>query len=1350
MFNPLSTYRLQFHKGFTFKDLEHLLPYLKKLGIKTIYASPVFRAVPGSMHGYDGVNPNQVSPEIGTTEQLKELSKLLHNEGMHWLQDIVPNHMAYHYHNLWLMDVLEKGRQSEYASFFDISWNTDSSGKILAPFLARSLEEALEKNELQVSYEDQKLVLTYFDNHFPLNEESRNIIESQHTNITEAINNVNTNKALLQKIIREQFYSLVHWKETDSHINYRRFFTVNGLLSLNIQDQQVFDEVHQHALCCVKEGVFDGLRVDHIDGLYDPASYLQTLRGKCGEPTYIIVEKILKYKEALPQWPIQGNTGYDFLALVNNLLTNKKNENAFTNFYQEISGDKKSIEKSLTEKKEYILEHHLAGDLDNLCSLFLNSELATEQEMQAVSRTDLRQVIGQVLIHCPVYRFYPGKFPLTEEEETQLETILNKIKAQKENTQAVELLELVFFQKPTWKDQAYCEKVLQFYRRCMQFTGPLMAKGMEDTLMYTYNRFIGHNEVGDSPEFFGISPAEFHEAMLNRQEHWPLSLNATSTHDTKRGEDARARLNVLTDLPEEWFKAVREWQQLNAELKKNNAPGTNDEYFIYQTLVATFPMRGDEQNYLDRLLEYVPKFLREAKVHSTWSEPNEEYEEIVKNFVSSILEKKSSFLKSFLKFYEKIKTAGIINSLSQLILKHTCPGVPDSYQGTELWDLSLVDPDNRRAVDYELRKTFLEECLANENKEVLLNELWNNREDGKIKLFLTHHLLHLRQQNEKLFGEGFYIPLEVTGEYANNILAFARCYQYNWIVVIVPLHYSQIHDKKFKADMWKDTAVILPAEAPDEWKESFSETTVKGRKLLLSELCKILPLAVFQSRHKENKRSSGVLLPVSALPSIYGIGDFGPAAKNFIDFLRRSAQKYWQLLPLNPSEAENAFSPYSSSSGMAGNPMYISLELLEQDKLLAEEDLKAAHSSSSDLVLYEEAKIKKYSLYKKAFSRFLKNGESYFKKEFSEFCTEQDYWLNDFATYIILKEKYNLPWHEWPEEYKSRNHQALNKLQKEHANEFEYICWKQFVFHKQWKELKAYAHKSGVQLFGDLPFYLSHDSADVWANPGLFSLDEKSQLSKTAGVPPDYFSKEGQLWGMPTFKWEVLKQQNYKWWITRLRKNLELFDLLRIDHFRALDQFWEVSAKEKNAVNGQWLPGPKEDFFQAIERELGQLPFVAEDLGDNMETVYHLRDTINLPGMKVLQYAFGENISSCVDIPHNYKPECIVYSGTHDNNTTLGWFKNELSKKDLMRLEKYTGNKVTEKNCTEVILRLAYASVANGVIVTMQDLLDLDKEARLNTPGTNKNNWMWKLKPEQLTKEIEKKLRDWTLFYNRI
>ncbi|MBS1687613.1 MAG: malto-oligosyltrehalose synthase, partial [Bacteroidetes bacterium] len=778
MFNPESTYRIQFNKEFNFEAFENIIPYLQQLGIKTIYASPVFKAVPGSMHGYDITDPLHINPEIGNLEQLYRISERLKAHGMNWIQDIVPNHMAFHQDNHWLMDVLEKGQASDFAAYFDIDWTHPLfNGKVILPILGKPLEEAIKNNELSIISRNQSFYLKYFDTEIPINSASATLLNS---------NSLNKNPEEIKSVIDQQYYVPTIWSDTDRHINYRRFFTINGLISLNIQNKKAFDHYHSLIKTLCKEGIFQGLRVDHIDGLANPTEYLYNLRETVGDNIYITIEKILETGEQLPSyWPVAGTTGYDFLATVNNLFTNKTGIKELHNFYKNKIIDTPGYLQVLEEKKKLILYGHMNGELDNLCSLFIDLNLAERGKTEAINDQTLRKAIADFLIECPVYKYYGNKLPLEQAEANVIKRILNKIAAKDKNIiPAVQLLENAILIQPLLHNKDYNERALVFYQRCMQFTGPLMAKGGEDTAMYIYNSFIGHNDVGDIPDASGLSIQDFHNTILDKQQLWYASINATSTHDTKRGEDVRARLNCLTDIAADWMSTIKEWQNINNEHKINGVPDSNDEYFIYQSLIGCYPMPGaDNDNFPDRFKVYIQKALREAKMHTNWAKPNKEYERNVNDFIDNILNKQSTFFISFKTLLNKIADGGIINSFAQVILKFMVAGVPDIYQGCELWDFSMVDPDNRRAVNYELRSRFLNE--VDENK---FADLWSNRYSGKIKLWLTHKILVEKNLARDTFTNGRYIPLETKGTYKNKILAFARVHKGTYYIVALPLN----------------------------------------------------------------------------------------------------------------------------------------------------------------------------------------------------------------------------------------------------------------------------------------------------------------------------------------------------------------------------------------------------------------------------------------------------------------------------------------------------------------------------------------------------------------------------------
>jgi 4-alpha-glucanotransferase len=679
--------------------------------------------------------------------------------------------------------------------------------------------------------------------------------------------------------------------------------------------------------------------------------------------------------------------------------------------------------------------------------------------------------------------------------------------------------------------------------------------------------------------------------------------------------------------------------------------------------------------------------------------------------------------------------------------------VPDVYQGCEQWDYSFVDPDNRRSVDYGEMKKLLD-TLVEEEDEKALRRLWEHGEDGRIKMALVHRLLKLRNEQADLFTYGDYVPLQVEGAGKAHVLAFARKYRLTWCVVVVPLHMAAlVHEQQKKGTEpdWKDTVVVLPKEVKEGWENMLTGSRgKKGKGLLVRDLFKSVPFAVLKMQGTDNARRAGILLHLTSLPSPFGIGDLGPEAKRFADFLHRTRQRYWQLLPINPTEGGQGHSPYSSTSSRAGNVLLLSPELLVRDGVLTKEILRQYELPAEATTDYDMAERVKGELFNKAWAAFQDGKGPSLQKGFEAFKEQERGWLFDFALYTALKQHHKgKPWYEWPEPYKQRESKALEQFAETHTDEMEKVQWLQYLFAKQWTALKSYCNAKNIQLLGDLPIYVSYDSVDVWANKPLFKLDEKGNRLGLAGVPPDAFSDDGQLWGMPVYDWAVLKKRNYDWWVDRLRKNSELFDVIRLDHFRAFADYWEVPAGETTAKNGEWKPGPGAHFFTSVKQQLGDLPFIAEDLGEINEAVLQLRDEFSLPGMKILQFAFGGDVASSDYIPHNYTPNFVAYTGTHDNNTTRGWFRQEVSAEMQHRIQHYLARPVSEKDIAYFFCRLAHASVAKTVILPMQDVLGLDEAARMNTPASGKNNWGWRLLPGQLTREAEQQLSEWTSLYNR-
>lgn len=498
----------------------------------------------------------------------------------------------------------------------------------------------------------------------------------------------------------------------------------------------------------------------------------------------------------------------------------------------------------------------------------------------------------------------------------------------------------------------------------------------------------------------------------------------------------------------------------------------------------------------------------------------------------------------------------------------------------------------------------------------------------------------------------------------------------------------------------------------------------------------------------EMERSSGILMHITSLPSQYGIGDFGPSAYQFADFLYAAGQKYWQILPLNPTELYSGNSPYSSPSAFAGNVLLISPELLVQDGFLNEEALLNSPQFEDHKVEFPEVVLFKKQILNDTYEKFKR--ENLNEEGFREFCHENSSWLDDYAFYMALKQKYGgKSWTEWPVEIRDRQQEAMAAHQEEVIEVIEKEKFLQFLFFQQWDRLHNYCKNKDVQFIGDIPYYVSHDSSDVWANSMYFKLNEYKQPTMVSGVPPDYFSETGQLWGTPVFAWDRLAHNNFDWWVRRIRQNLRLYNVVRIDHFRAFSAYWEVPADLDTAINGHWEKCPGIAFFELLQKEFPELPFIAEDLGTLDEGVFELIRKFHLPGMKVLLFAFGEGMNKNPYIPHHHIPNSIVYTGTHDNTTVRGWFSNA-SKEEKRRFSIYTDRQVNLSNINEVMQRMALMSVAKVIILPIQDILGLGEEAIMNRPSTGSGNWAWRLPFGKLTIELANKLKLLNQLYDRL
>ena len=927
---PIATYRLQFNPSFGFKEAKQVLPYLYELGISDIYASPIFKATKGSTHGYDIVDPNELNPGLGNWHDFIEMMVERQKYEMGWLQDIVPNHMAFSSENQMLMDLFENGRQSRFFSFFDIAWGHPDkalTGKVMVPILARLYDKALVSGEIRLGLNAKGFHVQYYEfclpvrlssySHIlrhdlkksecvrnateagfgslvelcdrfdllakrpPTDHRERQVSEAKQKlwglysagglvkehieNLLNFYNGKNLQKskfAPFERLLNEQHFKLALWKKASERINYRRFFYLNDFIGLRIEKTEVLEFTHQLLLHLAQEGKFTGLRIDHVDGLYNPTTYLEYLR-EILRNTYIIVEKILEAQENPPDyWPIQGTTGYEFADCVNKLFCRKENERAFSKIYEQFVNLGQDYDHLVYEKKKFIVQKYMAGDVRYLAHLF-KSCLEAGRTMSIAASQDIEDALTEIIAAFPVYRTYINNDTHIETDRDHIRKAValaaSKSPQLKHTIESIGQYLLYEVQAPRKQRNKNC--LCHFIMKFQQLTGPAMAKGFEDTVLYNYNRLISLNEVGSQADCFGISPRVFHKFNIERAKRWPHSLNATGTHDTKRGEDVRARINILSEMPEQWSSKVTYWRQINERKKTRHdgglAPEANDEYSLYQTLIGALPFRATEYDaFRNRIREYFIKAVREAKTHTSWVEPNKEYENGCTQFVDKLLvfHHKDEFWQDFIAFQRKVAAYAVYNSLSEVLIKMTAPGIPDFYQGSELWDLNLVDPDNRRPVDFAGRAKLLAEIRSKENQgdQGFFAELLRHAEDGRIKMFLIHKVLSVRRRGQQIFEDGDYVPVAIAGPQKEHVIAFIRKSGKSMAVAIATRFLTSMISPvqlPIGEDIWKDTSIILPERTSDSWLNVLTEEEVKNsNKLSAGQILNKLPVALLVPR----------------------------------------------------------------------------------------------------------------------------------------------------------------------------------------------------------------------------------------------------------------------------------------------------------------------------------------------------------------------------------------------------------------------------------------------------------------------------------------------------------------------
>jgi len=857
MIRPASTYRIQFRGGMDLDRAAGLAPYFARLGISHLYASPVFTAAPDSTHGYDVADFCAIDPAIGGMAGFRRLSSALKAEGLGLILDFVPNHMGATTANPWWRDVLEWGAESDFREHFDINW---SAPKLIVPALGEPYGDALANDRFGLAFDVHGggVSFTYYDLRLPLTPPSYARIlagidaeefpelarrfavarpeaaaqlkedlaslarePAVRRMLDEALAATAADHAALHELHEAQIWRASYWRAAREDLTYRRFFEIADLVGVRVERPRVFDDVHALMLQLVRDGLVDGIRLDHVDGLADPKAYLQRLQEAIGgsDPFYLLVEKILGTGETLrPSWPVAGTTGYEFIEALAGLFVDSRGEAALTGAYEDFLGGPVAYPEMVRETKRRTLARNLAGELDFLKDL-AKAIAIRDPATRDHGADSLRRAILEFAAALPVYRTYVNVEGADESDLSLIAAAAAEVKAMREveDEGAVDFIAKLL--RLDFSDPEAQGTALEFTARFQQTTGPVMAKALEDTVFYRYNRLIALNEVGGEPHRFGVTVAAFHEAMQSRLAEQRLGLSTTATHDTKRGEDARARLYAVAEMPEEWRSAVSGWREMlgdRAEIDGTAVPEPEFEWLFHQALAGAWPaeLRPDDRDGVaslaGRVEAYMLKVVREAKLRTSWSSPNADYEAAIAAFVRAALDNRG-FLEDFVARTAPLRIAGAVSSLSQLAIKLAAPGVPDIYQGTEFWDLSFVDPDNRRPFGYESRLAALD-AVNSMSAQALLAD-WPS---GLAKMRLMHAGLAFRRAHSELFAEGYYIPLDVTGELARHVVAFARRHKAEWLIAVAtrfPLALIDGGVPLVAAKRWGDTAIRLPRDA---------------------------------------------------------------------------------------------------------------------------------------------------------------------------------------------------------------------------------------------------------------------------------------------------------------------------------------------------------------------------------------------------------------------------------------------------------------------------------------------------------------------------------------------------------
>lgn len=878
---PKSTYRLQLHSKFGFDAASDVASYLRDLGISHAYCSPYLQAAPGSMHGYDVVDYTHVNVELGGEAGRERFCKRLAECELGQVLDIVPNHMAIAgQHNAWWWDTLENGAASRYAPYFDIEWNAPEErlrNKILLPLLGDHYGVVLAAGDLKLERREGSFVICYHEHTFPVAPESlapllakaadragstqlafladslahlpgpvdsdwsaleqhhrdkeviRELLERLVANqpqtaaqIDSVVEETNRDSDELDALLSHQNYRLSRWRTAERELVYRRFFDINTLVGVRTEDQRVFEDTHRLVIQWLQRGELDGVRVDHPDGLRDPAQYFRRLRDAAPRG-WIVAEKILMRGEHLPEsWEIAGTTGYDFLNLAGGLFVDPRGEAPLNELYRDFTGAPIDFPTVAREKRNFVLREILGSDINRLTALFLRI-CEEHREQRDYTRHEIHEAVREILAGFPVYRTYvrAGAGVISESDIGYITEAVDMAKVARPDLEA-RLLEF-FGDVLLLRVRGPLES--EFVMRFQQVSAATMAKGVEDTAFYSFLRLVSLNEVGGDPGHFSVSHDDFHRACAETQKSKPLTMLATSTHDTKRSEDVRTRISLLSEVSTHWADTVHRWSAANSKYRSGDFPDRKTEYLLYQTLVGAWPISKD------RLLEYMRKATREAKEHTSWRDPNGPFEEALENFIQCVIGD-TNFIDDLESFLAPLLPFARITSLSLVLLKLTAPGIPDIYQGTELWDFSLVDPDNRRPVDFEVRRRLLAELDG-----MCPDAILARAEEGLPKLWVIRQSLRTRNSRPESFGpDAIYQPLWASGPKATHVVAFERgAFEHTAdVITIAPRLLASLEE-------WGSTVLEIPE---GNWRNQFTGEYLEGGKLDMATLVEKFPVAL--------------------------------------------------------------------------------------------------------------------------------------------------------------------------------------------------------------------------------------------------------------------------------------------------------------------------------------------------------------------------------------------------------------------------------------------------------------------------------------------------------------------------